>query len=116
MTRIPAERIAAIEARKEELQQAMSAPDLAPENFVQLSKDYAEILPVAEAARELRRLRAEVEVLDETLADPGGGIPALAQEELANLEAQLPQAERDLALRRLPRDAADERAAMLEIR
>jgi peptide chain release factor 1 len=116
MTRFPAERVAAIEARKEELQAAMSAPDLAPDTFVQLSKDYAEILPVAEAARELRRLRAEIEVLDEMLADPSPGIREMAQEELVHLEAQLPQAERDLALKLLPRDAADERAAMLEIR
>jgi peptide chain release factor 1 len=116
VTRFSAERVAAIEARKEELQGAMSAPDLAPDTFVQLSKDYAEILPVAEAARELRRLRAEIEVLDEMLADPSPDIRQMAQEELAHLEAQLPEAERDLALKLLPRDAADERAAMLEIR
>ena len=68
----------------------MSAPDLAPDTFVQLSKDYAEILPVAEAAREVRRLRAELEVLDEMLADPSPDIREMAQEELAELEAQLP--------------------------
>jgi peptide chain release factor 1 len=94
----------------------MSAPDLAPEAFVKLSKDYAEILPVAEAARELRRLRAEIEVLDEMLSDPSPDIREMAQEELAHLQAQLPEAERGLALKLLPRDAADERAAMLEIR
>ena len=55
MTRISAERIAAIEGRKEDLSNAMSAPDLAPEAFVQLSKDYAEILPVAEASGLVRR-------------------------------------------------------------
>src|SRR5262245_27566746 len=114
MTRIPAERIAAIEARKDELQQAMAAPDLAPEQFVQLSKDYAEILPVAEAAAELRRLRDELEGIDEMLADPD--MREMAQEEKASLEAKLPEAERALALRLLPRDAADERAAMLEVR
>jgi peptide chain release factor 1 len=116
MTSIPAERIAAIEARKEELQAAMSAPDLAPDAFVKLSKDYAEILPVAEAARELRRLRAEMEVIDEMLADPSSDIREMAQEEMATLQQQLPEAERVLALKLLPRDAADERAAMLEIR
>ena len=114
MTRIPAERIAAIEARKDELQQAMAAPDVAPETFVQLSKDYAEILPVAEAAGEVRRLRAELDGIDELLADPD--MREMAQEEKAQLEAQLPAAERDLALKLLPRDAADQRAAMLEIR
>ncbi|HYJ53803.1 MAG TPA: peptide chain release factor 1 [Allosphingosinicella sp.] len=116
MTRFSAERIAAIEARKEELQQAMSAPDLAAEAFVKLSKDYAEILPVAEAARELRRIRAEIEVIDEMLADPSPEIRDMAQEEMATLQTQLPEAERALALKLLPRDAADERPAMLEIR
>jgi len=116
MTSIPAERIAAIEARKEELQSAMSAPDLAADIFVQLSKDYAEILPVAEAARELRRLRAEMEVVGGMLADASPEIREMAQEEMAALQAQLPEAERDLALKLLPRDAADERAAMLEVR
>jgi peptide chain release factor 1 len=116
MTHFSAERIAAIEGRKEELQQAMSAPDLAPDKFVQLSKDYAEILPVAEAARELRRLRAEMEVIDEMLADPSPDIREMAQEEMNVLQAQLPEAERDLALKLLPRDAADDRPAMLEIR
>ncbi|TMJ20621.1 MAG: peptide chain release factor 1 [Alphaproteobacteria bacterium] len=116
MTPFSAERIAAIEARKEELQQAMSAPDLAAETFVRLSKDYAEILPVAEAAREVRRIRAEIEVIQEMLADPSPEIRDMAQEEMAALQTQLPEAERALALKLLPRDAADERAAMLEIR
>jgi peptide chain release factor 1 len=116
MTPFSAERIAAIEARKEELQQAMSAPDLAAEAFVKLSKDYAEILPVAEAAREVRRIRAEIEVIQEMLGDPSPEIRDMAQEEMAALQVRLPEAERALALKLLPRDAADQRAAMLEIR
>ena len=46
------------------LQNAMAAPDLAPDEFVRLSKDYAEIEPVAAAAREVRRLRAELRSAD----------------------------------------------------
>jgi peptide chain release factor 1 len=41
---------------------------------------------------------------------------ALADEEMAEIRDKLPEAERQLALKLLPRDAADERAAMLEIR
>jgi peptide chain release factor 1 len=65
MTRISAERIAAIEARREELQQAMSAGEVPTDQFVQLSKDYAEIEPVAAAAREVRRLRDEAASLEQ---------------------------------------------------
>ncbi|HEX8223664.1 MAG TPA: peptide chain release factor 1 [Allosphingosinicella sp.] len=116
MTSISAERIAAIEARREELQNAMSAGNVAPDEFVRLSKDYAEIEPVAAAAREVRRIRAEMELLGEMLADANPEIREMANEELTQLQAQLPEAERALALKLLPRDAADQRPAMLEIR
>jgi peptide chain release factor 1 len=116
MTSISAERIAAIEARREELQNAMSLGGVAPDEFVRLSKDYAEIEPVAAAAREVRRLRAEIDLLAEMLADPSPDIRDMAGEELAALQAQLPAAERALALKLLPGDAADLRPAMLEIR
>jgi peptide chain release factor 1 len=116
MTSISAERIAAIEARREELQNAMSAGNVAPDEFVRLSKDYAEIEPVAAAAREVRRIRAEMELLGEMLADANPEIREMANEELAELQARLPEAERALALKLLPRDAADQRPAMLEIR
>ncbi len=116
MTSISAVRIAAIEARKDELQNAMSAPNLAPEEFVRLSKDYAEIEPVAVAAREVRRIRAELDVLEDMLADTSPEIRQMAEEEAAQLHAALPEAERALALKLLPRDAADDRPAMLEIR
>jgi peptide chain release factor 1 len=116
MTSISAERIAAIEARREELQNAMSAGSVAPDEFVRLSKDYAEIEPVAAAAREVRRIRAEMELLGEMLQDPNAEIREMANEELSELQTQLPEAERALALKLLPRDAADQRPAMLEIR
>ncbi len=107
-------RIAQIEARRDELQAAMARPDLAADQFVKLSKDYAEIEPVAQAAGEVRRMRAEIADLEAMLDDPE--MRGIAEEELATLRAALPGAERALALRLLPRDAADERAAMLEIR
>src|SRR4051812_23222736 len=108
------ERIAQIEARRDELQNAMSSADVAPEAFVRLSKDYAEIEPVAAAAREVRRLRAELKALREMTADPE--MREMAEEEIGALERSLPEAERALALKLLPRDSADDRPAMLEIR
>ncbi|HEX5182439.1 MAG TPA: peptide chain release factor 1 [Allosphingosinicella sp.] len=114
MTRISDERIAAIEARRDEYQSAMASPDLTADAFVRLSKDYAEIEPVAAAAAEVRQLRAELEQLREMLADPE--MRDMAADEIGEMERRLPEAERALALRLLPRDAADERPAMLEIR
>jgi peptide chain release factor 1 len=116
VTSIPADRIAAIEARRDELQALMATGDLSGERFVQVSKEYAELEPVAQAASEVRRLRAEAQSLQHMTNDADDEIRQMASEELhANGEA-LAAADRKLALALLPRDAADERAAMLEIR
>ena len=48
--------------------------------------------------------------------DADAEMRAMAEEELAEIERKLPEAERALAVKLLPRDAADERAAMLEVR
>ncbi|HEX4736662.1 MAG TPA: peptide chain release factor 1 [Allosphingosinicella sp.] len=114
MTRISDERIAAIEARRDELQSAMASPDMAADSFVKLSKDYAEIEPVAVAAAEVRHIRSELDQLRQMLTDPE--MREMAADEIGQLERRLPEVERALALRLLPRDAADDRPAMLEIR
>src|SRR6476659_2026655 len=118
MTQISSERIATIEARRQELAEAMARGDLPPEEFVRLSKDYAAIEPVAAAAREVRRLRAELEVLNGMVADPSAEpeLKEMAATEADEIRHKLPGAERALAVRLLPRDAADDRAAMLEVR
>jgi peptide chain release factor 1 len=118
MTSISPARIAQIEARRDELSALMSTGDLSGERFVQVSKEYAEIEPVAKAAGEVRRLRAELSTLSHMAEDDAadGELKAMAREEIEDIRATLPQAERALALSLLPRDAADERAAMLEIR
>jgi len=118
VTRISSERIASIEAKKHELADAMARGDVAPDEFVRLSKEYAQIEPVAAAAREVRRLRAELDVLTGLVADPTAEpeLREMAEHEAEEIRRKLPDAERALALKLLPRDAADERAAMLEVR
>ena len=110
------ERIAAIEARRDEVQSALSAGDVPREQFVALSKEYSDLEPVAKSAAELRRLRAEAIAIEALMGDADPDVRTMAEEEAAEIKAAIPAAERDLALRLLPKDAADERAAMLEIR
>jgi peptide chain release factor 1 len=114
MTTISTARIDAILSRHEDLQGLMAAGDLAPDKFVELSKEYSELEPVAETARELKRLREELAALDEMLSDPE--MKEMAELEAEELKEKIPEAERALAVQLLPRDSADDRPAMLEVR
>ena len=116
MTTISPARIAQIEARRDELQAQMATGDLPSDRFVAVSKEYAELEPVARAAGEVQRLRTELETLAQMEEDGDADMRAMAREEIDSIRSMLPDAERALALSLLPRDAADERAAMLEIR
>lgn len=118
MITIPLDRIRQIEARRDELSASMARADLAPDQFVKLSKDYAELEPVAQAATVVRELRQEQESLSRMLEEEGGDaeLKTMAADELDELRAQLVAADRKLALALLPKDAADERSAILEIR
>ena len=111
---IPAERLRQIANRFAELEARMASGQLEGEEFVQASRDYAELEPVAKIAAEVSAMRDEIAGLGDMLSDPE--MRAMVEEELASLKKQLPEAERKLALAMLPRDAADQRPAMLEIR
>jgi len=116
MTAISLERIRQIEARRDELAAQMATGDLPGDRFVAVSKEYAELEPVAVAAAEVRRLRQEAESLAYMTDDADAELRAMAEEELRENKAALEAADRKLALALLPRDAADERSAMLEVR
>ena len=111
---IPAERLDQITHRFAELEARMASGTLEGEAFVQASRDYAELEPVAKVAAEVKSARAEIAELEAMLADPE--MKAMAEEELAALRQRLPEAERTLAIAMLPRDSADSKPAMLEIR
>ena len=111
---IPADRLDQIAHRFAELEARMASGQLEGDAFVQASRDYAELEPVAKIAAEVQAMRGEVPGLEEMLSDPE--MKTMAEEELAAIRTRLPEAERQLAIAMLPRDAADARPAMLEIR
>jgi peptide chain release factor 1 len=112
---ISAERLGQIAHRFAELEARLASGTLEGEAFVAASRDYAELEPVAQAAAHVASLRAEIGSLA-AMQDSDPEMRALAEEELRSLKDELPEAERKLALAMLPRDSADQRPAMLEIR
>ncbi|MDO6586683.1 peptide chain release factor 1 [Salipiger sp. 1_MG-2023] len=108
---IPSDRLRQIQDRFEylEARMAQGGGDIAA-----LGREYAELRPVVAQIAEWDRLQADLTEAQAMLSDPE--MKALAEEELPSLRARLPEAEKALQLALLPRDAADGRPAILEIR
>ena len=86
--------------------------------IVALSKEHAELKPVAEAVRELRKAESDVRELGQMIAElpPGDEMASMAKGELAELEAKLPELDRKVQLMLLPRDKDDDASVVLEVR
>ena len=108
-------RLAQIAERFAQLEARLASGQLEGAEFVAASRDYSELEPVARAAAEVSEMRAELASLDDLdEADPE--MRAAVAVEVARISAELPAAEHRLAIAMLPRDSADARPAMLEIR
>ena len=84
------------------------------QEIVRLSKEHAEMKPVADAVMALAKTRAEMADLEAMAADPE--MAEMAAEELQALRERLPDMERDVALLLAPRDADENASAVLEVR
>ena len=84
--------------------------------IVRLSKEHAELRPVAEAVQALTRVLSERPELEVMAASDDPEMSELAREELERLDAQLPDLERDVALLLAPRDKDENASAILEVR
>jgi peptide chain release factor 1 len=120
MTRgtLPEGKFAKVIERHQALQSALAAGGADAEAFVRMSKEYAELTPLVEGITRYRRIAGEIADLEALAADAAAGaeMRSLAADELAGLREKLPEAERALKLLLLPRDAADEKNAILEVR
>tara|TARA_Y100001936_G_scaffold253516_1_gene318661 strand:- start:23182 stop:24264 length:1083 start_codon:yes stop_codon:yes gene_type:complete len=108
-----------IVARRDELTQLMSGEQsVEPDEFVRLSKEYAELTPVVECIDEMRSLQNEIADLGGMVADTESDaeMRSLAEEEMREARDRLPEIEQRLQLLLLPKDAADEKNAILEVR
>src|SRR3954463_13840623 len=103
-----------VAARYDELRDALAGGQGEAQSFAKISKEYSDLTPIAEAISELRKARAERKDLDAMLADPE--MRDLAEAEVAALDRKLPELERQIQILLLPKDEADEKNAILEVR
>lgn len=86
----------------------------AMDEIAEMSKEYSTLKPVVDQIQAYRLLISDIAEAEEMLSDPE--MKALAEEELPALKSALPNAERELQLSLLPKDEADDKPAIVEIR
>jgi peptide chain release factor 1 len=103
--------------RHDELRDAMARPDAGGE-YAKLSKEFSDLTPVVESIQTLKLARAERKGTESLLADPACDpeMKRMAEEELRNLDKLIPDLTRQVQLALLPKDAADEKNAIIEVR
>jgi len=87
-------------------------------NFVKMSKELSELDPVVAGVRALRQLQSEMADAAQMMTDPAADpdMKAMAEEEFYALKERLPILEREVQISLLPKDEADDKNAILEVR
>lgn len=108
------EKLAPVKARYEELSALMASGDLSGDEFVKLSTEFAELGPIVEIMEEYESAIEERAGLEELLSDPE--MKDIAKEEMLALDGRLPELKEKIRLALIPKDEADRKNAILEIR
>ena len=112
------DRLDGVIARYSEICALMGSGDLDANQYADYSKEFADLSPIVEKAQEIKLLHDELEDLASLVSDPttDGEMKDLAEFESLELKTRLPKIEEALRVLLLPKDSADEKGAILEIR
>ncbi len=117
MAKLPVEKMRELERRFGEIEARMSAGP-APDVYVKLAAEYSELEPVVKKIRDFQKVGQELSDLEELLADKSNDreMRELAEMEIPDLKERIEGLEEEMQILLLPKDAADEKSAILEIR
>ncbi len=117
MAMLPVAKMRELEQRFSEIEARMAAgPEAAV--YMKLASEYSELEPVVKKIREFQKITGELTDLEELLADKSTDreMRDLAEMEIPDLKSSLAALEDEMQILLLPKDAADEKSAILEIR
>lgn len=117
MNTIPEEKLDKLIERWEEIQAELNLGSN-PSSYAKLTKEFAEISPVVAAIQKIRSRRKEFADLEALTHDPSADqeMSKLARDELDIIKPQLAAQEQELKILLLPKDSADDRSAIVEVR
>ncbi len=114
---LPEQKLDALMARHQAVEAELASP-LGPDAYVKLSREFAELGPIVETVKAYRAVLAEIADLKAMLGDStmDSEMRAMAAAEIPALEQKRQALEQQVRLNLIPKDAMDERNAILEIR
>jgi len=115
MATLPADKLDALEKRFLSIEAELSSGP-SPDQFVRLSKEYAEMEPVVRPIMEYRKLQRELDDARDMAASGDPELAEMAEAEIGALEERLEAMTQDIRILLLPKDAADEKSVILEVR
>ncbi len=117
MTAIPKEKLSRLIGRWETVQTQL-ASGVDQDTFRKLSKEFSDLDPLIAAIKALQAAEEERDSLKQLLEDPASEaeMVELAREELEAAEPKVAGLEHELQVMLLPKDAADDKSAILEVR
>ena len=117
MSAIPQEKLDRVVERWMEIQDELNH-GVSQAVFAKLNKEFSDLSPLVAKIQELRKAEAEVSDLDQMIADPSSDkeMVDMAYTERAALGPRIEALEQEVRIALLPKDAADEKSAILEVR
>ncbi len=112
------ERLEQIAARYEDLGRQLGSDEIVNDHlaYQKIAKQHRDLQPVVNKFREYQKIQAGIADSTSMLKEEDAEIRAMAEEELAGLEARLPKLEEEIKLLLLPKDPNDEKNVIVEIR
>jgi peptide chain release factor 1 len=113
------EKLNHVVARHDELSESLATQNnMSSEELQRISKEFSELVDIVRIIGEFRKLESEAQDLAELIADPETDreMKALAESEFFELKRKIPQKEQEIQLILLPKDEADNKNAILEVR
>ena len=104
--------------RHEELSALLSSGSLSTDDLQKMSKEYSDLSPVVKAIESLNKTKSALDDAEAILAesDIDAEMRTMANDEVQELKSLVPQLEQDVQVLLLPKDEADEKNAILEVR
>lgn len=112
------EKLNSLRERHEHLNNQLQSPELTPKQMAEFAKEYSDLSPIIEKIETLQKTDRDIAGAKELLSDPSldSDTRKMAEEEIYELERALPDLESNIQMALIPKDEADTKNAIMEIR